>query len=340
MKTKELSAEQLFEKLKHITLGSKTCLYTLEKCAKLSPLINKINQLKSEKNALILAHSYLSPEIIYGVADFSGDSFELSKKAKETDADIIIFAAVKFMAETAKLLNPNKHVFIPSQHNGCSLADSINAEQVKHLKNQFPDHTFVCYINTTAEVKAYCDVCVTSSNALPIIKAIPNKNIYFLPDKLMAQNIILQCENQNIDKNIRYWDGTCYVHQEYDPELSKYIKLKYPESKLVAHPECEPNVAQQADFVGSTSQMINYVKQSNANQYFLLTECGLSSRLQLEVPNKEFIGSCTLCQYMKANTLENILATLESPTSAQRILLPKAIQKKALSCINAMFKYS
>lgn len=340
MATKTISAEQLYTKVKDIKLGSNNCLYTFEKCQKMAPLINEINDLKNQSNSLILAHSYVSPEIIFGVSDFSGDSFELSKKAKETKADNIIFAAVKFMAETAKLLNPQKKVYIPSKHNGCSLADSITVTDILNLKKKYPDHTFVCYINTSADIKAHCDICVTSSNAFNIISAITNPNIYFLPDKLMAQNLILQCRQNNINKNITYWDGTCYVHEQYDPELSNYIKQNNPSAKLVAHPECKSDVAQNADFLGSTSQMINYVKKSTSKEFFLLTECGLSTKLQLELPHKKFIGSCSLCQYMKANTLENILFTLKHPEKAQEIKLNQQVQQNALNCIEKMFYYT
>lgn len=330
----------LYNALKDVKVGGTTCKFTMEKCEEIAPVINEINRLKKEKNALILAHSYVSPEIIHGVADVVGDSYELSKRAKETNADTIIFAAVRFMAETAKLLNPTKQVIIPSHNNGCTLADSITGDDVKALRAAHPDYTFVCYINTVAEVKAHCDVCVTSSNVYKIITEIPNDKIYFLPDKLMGENIQHYLTENNINKTLKYTDGTCYVHEAYDPEMIDFLKLEYPGVKVLAHPECKPEVLSNSDYVGSTSQMVNYVKENNADHFFLLTECGLTSRLQLESPQKSFIGSCTLCKYMHSNTLDQILQSLKNPDKDLIVSIPEDTQEKALACINAMFDYA
>lgn len=337
---KKWTTESLFNALKHIKLAGNTCLYTIEKCEELVPIINRINILKQEKNAIVLAHSYVVPDIIHTVADFTGDSYELSKRAKESSANTIIFSAVKFMAESAKLLNPNKTVIAPSEPNGCSLADSITGEDVKKLKQQYPNYAFVCYINTTADVKAECDVCVTSSNVYAIVEAIPNENIYFLPDKLMGKNIINELEKKGIKKNIKFWGGTCYVHEEYSPEMIEYIRIQYPDVHILAHPECDESIIKQSDYVGSTSQMINAVKNSNHKQYFLLTECGLTSRLQLEVPSKTFVGTCTMCKYMKANSLSDIEKALIDPKKDQIIEISEETRQKALSCIDAMFEYT
>ena len=333
------TGEKLFRTLQHIKLGGSVCLYTPEQCQTLAPLINEINRIKKETNSLILAHSYVSPEIIHGVADFTGDSYELSKKAKLTNADTIIFVAVRFMAETAKLLNPEKNVVIPGQLNGCSLADSITGSDVRELKKKYPDYTFVCYINTSAAVKAECHVCVTSSNVYQIIEKIPNSKIYFLPDKLMAKNIINHFKTNPINKTIKFWDGTCYVHEAYDPEMIDYIKRQYNDVDVVSHPECTPDIIQKSDFVGSTSQMINYVNTSSAPAYFMLTECGLTSRLQLENPSKNFVGSCSLCKYMKDNTLSNIKEALINPKSELTITIDSDTSKQAVECINRMFEY-
>lgn len=335
-----ITPESLFEKLGNITIGGTTCLYTQEKCAEMAPIINKINTLKKEKNAIILAHSYISPEIIHGVADHVGDSYELSKNAKDTKADTIIFVAVKFMAETAKILNPNKTVLIPSKINGCSLADSITGEEVAALKKSHPDYTFVCYINTSAEVKAHCDVCVTSSNVTKIIEAIPNDKIYFLPDRLMAENVINDLKKKGIKKTIKTTAGTCYVHEEYNPEMIDYIRLKNPGVEIVSHPECSAGIVGHSDYVGSTSQMINYVKNSEKDTFYLLTECGLSSRLQLEAPEKKFIGSCTMCKYMKSNTLEDIARVLKTPDPEDIITLKEKTITDAKHCIDEMFRYA
>jgi quinolinate synthase len=303
----------------------------------MAPLVNRINQLKQEKNAVLLVHSYVSPEIIATVADFVGDSYGLSQDAMNTDAEIIIFCAVKFMAETAKILNPNKRVFVPTELNGCTLADAITAQDVQKLRKQFPDYTFVCYINTTAEVKAECDVCVTSGNVYRIIENLPNPNIYFLPDKLMGQNIAEELQKKGITKNLKYWHGTCYAHEAYEAEMIDFIRLQYPKVRICSHPECKPEVLHKSDFVGSTGQIINYVKTSPDEQFFLLTECGLTDRLKLDCPDKSFVGTCTLCKYMKANTLSGILQTLENLPKEAEIELNPTIQTRALACVQAMF---
>lgn len=335
-----ITGPELFKKLEHLKIGGNTCLYTPEKCDELAPLINEINQLKKEKNAYILAHSYVTPDIIYGVADWVGDSYELSKRAKEVNQDTIVFAAVKFMADTAKLLNPSKTVIIPSKNNGCSLADSITGVQVKQLRAKYPEHTFVCYINTTADVKAECDVCVTSSNVYHIIEKLPNDKIYFLPDRLMAINVIEHLKAKGIEKQVIYWDGACYVHDEYDADLIRYFRTEFPNLEVVSHPECNDGVIKESDFVGSTSQMINYVKQSDKTQFFMLTECGLIDRLKLEAPGKEFVGTCTMCRYMKSNSLAHIKRVLQQPDPEDIITIDDATRENALKCIEKMFFYA
>jgi len=338
--THKMSPQELYEKLKNIRVGTTVCQFSLKKCAELVPLINEINELKEEKNAVILVHSYVSPEIIYGVADFVGDSYQLSVDATRTSASTIVFAAVRFMGETAKILNPQKEVLIPGLLDGCSLAESITATEVRKLHKQFPKHTFVCYINTTADVKAECDVCVTSANVHDIIEAIPNDKIYFLPDKFMGQNIILEMARRGVKKDIQYYRGTCYVHEEYGTEQIHRVRLEYPEAKIVSHPECNTEVCEQSDFVGSTSQMIRYMAESEAKEFLMLTECGLSSRIQVEMPHKRFVGSCTMCKYMKSNSLEDIRRVLVKPTARDRVIIDENVRFKAKKCIAAMFKYA
>jgi len=341
MLTKEkITAQQLYDKLKNVKVGGTVCHYSLKKCEEMVPTINEIIDLKEEKNACILAHSYVSPEIIYGVSDFVGDSYKLSKDAMSTTAGTIVFAAVRFMGETAQILNPEKEVLVPGLLDGCTLADSITAEQVKELRKEFPEHTFVCYINTTAQVKAECDVCVTSANVYTIVQNIPNDKIYFLPDKLMGQNLIAEMERRGIKKDIQYYPGTCYVHEEYDPEQIFRIRTEYPDVKVVSHPECTPEVCRDSDFVGSTSQMFRYMKDSPHQKFLMLTECGLSARLQVELPEKQLVGSCTLCRYMKSNTLQDILRVLKNPGARDRVVLDEATRKNALKCIEAMFRYN
>jgi quinolinate synthase len=329
----------LYEALKDVKIGGNICKFSMEKCETLFPLVAEINRLKHEKNAIILAHSYVSPEIQVAVADFVGDSYELSKWARDTKAETIVFSAVKFMAETAKLLSPKKTVLVPSKRNGCSLADSITAADMDNLREKYPDATFVCYINTTAAVKARCDVCVTSSNVYKIIEAIPNDHIVFVPDKLMGENIIQYAKEKEISKTIRLWDGTCYVHETYEPEMIHYLRQEHPGLKVVSHPECSPAIVDVSDYVGSTSQMIRYVKETEAEAYFLLTECGLAGRLQSEISGKVFVGSCTMCRYMKANTLEDILRVLQTPDLDDVIEIGDQDRINALKCIDAMFAY-
>ncbi len=338
--TPTITAAQLYEKLKDIRVGGTVCHYSLKKCEELVPFINEINHFKKEKNAVILAHSYVSPEITYGVADFTGDSFGLSKSAMKTNASTIVFAAVRFMGETAKILNPKKEVLIPSLLDGCSLADSINAGQVRALRKQFPGHTFVCYINTTAEVKAECDVCVTSANVNTIVEKIPNDKIYFLPDKLMGENLRNEMKRRGLKKDIQFYSGICYVHEVYDADLIHRVRLEYPNVKVLSHPECHPKVCAESDFVGSTSQMITYMQTATAKEYLMLTECGLASRLQVETPGKKFVGSCVLCKYMKSNTLEDILRVLKNPENKDKVVLDETLRVKALRCVEAMFKYA
>jgi quinolinate synthase len=335
-----LTAAELFDRLKHVKVGGNTCVFSMKKCEEFIPKIHRIEALKKENNAVVLAHSYVSPEILFSVADKVGDSYELSKYAKKTSAQTIVFAAVKFMGETAKILNPGKTVVTPSSFNGCSLADSITGSQVETLRRQYPDYTFVCYINTTAEVKAQCDVCVTSSNVYKIIENIPNSKIYFLPDRLMGKNIENEAKKRGLEKTIKYWDGVCYVHEEYDPDMVRFFRSEYPGIKIVSHPECHEEVVKSSDFVGSTSQMVNYVEKSTASTFFLLTECGLADRIGLDGQGKKLVGTCTMCKYMKSNTLDNILEALESPPAETIIEISGPVQEKAQNCIDNMFTYA
>jgi quinolinate synthase len=307
----------------------------------MAPLVDEINRLKKEKNAVILVHSYVHPEIIYGVGDFTGDSYQLSKNAKEADADLIIFVAVRFMAETAKALNPGKEVRIPSRLSGCSLADSITGEDVRRLKAAHPDFTFVCYINTSAEVKAECDVCVTSSNVYNIVERIPSDKIYFLPDKLMGENLQDEMKRRGVKKEIRLYEGNCYVHAEYDAGRVDRLRKKYPEIKILSHPECSRDIIEQSDVVASTTGMMDYMRQDEkGSAYLLLTECGLAGRAQVEMPGKTFIGPCLECKYMKSNSLEDVRRVLLNPEPEDLIEITPEIREGSLRCIDAMFHYA
>src|SRR3989338_138143 len=340
LKTTHITAEDLYEKLKNIKVGGTVCHYSLMKCEELTPIINEINELKEEKNAVILAHSYISPEIIYVVSDFVGDSYKLSRNAMTTTASTIVFTAVRFMGETAKILNPEKEVLIPAPLDGCTLADSINAAQVRRLRQQYPGYTFVCYINTTAEVKAECDVCVTSSNVYKIVERIPSDKIYFLPDKLMGQNLVNEMHARGVHKTISYYTGACYVHEEYGQDQIFRVRTEYPNVKVVSHPECSPAVVAHSDFVGSTAEMLGYMRETESKEFLMLTECGLSSRLQKEFSEKKLVGTCTLCRYMKSNTLADILRAMKNPAPRDRVVLDGTTRRRAARTIEAMFAYT
>ena len=315
--------EKLFEKLKKVD-------WTMEKCEEIAPLTLEINQLKKEKNTVILAHSYQPPEIMYGVGDHLGDSYGLSMKAKETDADIIVFCSVHFMAETAKILNPTKEVRVPSKAS-CSLAESITPEDIKKLRDEHPNAGVICYVNTTAEVKAECDACCTSSNALKIIDGMPQDEIIFVPDEFMCANL-----QPLTKKKLIGWKGRCIVHEEFSDDTVRQIKEMYPEAKILVHSECTPNVVKESDLMGSTTDILNYVFDSDAKQFMLVTECGITDRVKAEFKEKEVLGSCILCPYMKEITLEGVLKCLKSPSSDQIINLPEDVINRAKKSLDKM----
>jgi quinolinate synthase len=336
--TIEAEAERLLGSLMHVDCDPHGRKWNIETCREIAPLTLEINRLKREKNAVILTHSYVEPEIIYGVGDFKGDSYYLSEMAKKSQAKIIVFAGVVFMAETAKILSPNAMVVVPDRHSGCSLADSIDGDGVRKLKALYPDATVVCYINSTADVKAESDVCVTSGNVYDIVANLPSQRIIFVPDRLMAENVRSELKRRGVTKEIISSDGTCLVHDQFTPEQIAQARVQFPGLKVVAHPECTAEVAALADFVGSTGAMMKYVKTTNAPYYLMLTECGLVSRLQVETPEKNFIGGCRLCPYMKMNTLEKVRDALLAPRPDQIITLDEDLRRRAARCIERMFE--
>jgi len=333
----EAEALRLLRLLIHVecSTGRK---WNIETCREIAPLTLEINRLKKEKNAVILTHSYVEPEVIYGVGDFKGDSYYLADQARKAKADIIVFAGVVFMAETAKILSPDALVVVPDRDSGCSLADSLTGEDVRRLKALYPQAAVVCYINCTADVKAESDVCVTSSNVYNIVAGLPEKQILFVPDRLMADNIRKELANRDIDKEIISSDGTCVVHEEFTVEQINEARKTFPGLKIVAHPECTQEVAAAVDFLGSTGEMMKYVKTTEAPYFLMLTECGLVSRLAIEDPEKNFIGGCRLCPYMKMNSLLKIRDALLDPQPEQIITLEEDLRKRALSCIERMFE--
>ncbi|MBI2597788.1 MAG: quinolinate synthase NadA [Candidatus Diapherotrites archaeon] len=292
-------AKRLHSKLKYLN-------YSLNDCLPFAPFTLEINRLKLEKNAVILAHNYQRAEIIYGIADYHGDSLGLSRQAKETGADTIVFCGVHFMAETAKILSPKKKVLIPDHKAGCSLSESITSQDVLQLRKKYPHAGVVTYVNTSAEVKAESDVVCTSANALKIIEEMPQKEIIFLPDTFMAQNLA-----KKTAKKIIPWHGTCIVHETFSPEQIDAYRGTYPDIKVLAHTECKPEVVAKADLAGGTSDMSRYVQNSSAGTFMLVTECGMSDMLQVQFPHKKFVVPCAICPHMKKINLENILASLK-----------------------------
>ena len=308
--------------------------YDRARCAEIAALAAEIRELKGIRKAVVLAHNYQRPEI-FEVADFIGDSLELARKAATVDADVIVFCGVHFMAETAKILNPQKTVLLPNLAAGCSLADSITgealAERREELRKLYPDLAVVSYVNTTAEVKAESDVCCTSSNAVRIVEALPNQNILFTPDENLAAYVQSQTK-----KNIVAWNGSCYVHHQIRPEHIQRVREAMPHVQVIAHPECRADVLALADAVLSTSGMIDYAKKSAAHEFLIVTECGLSDRLLLELPEKKFYKACKLCQYMKMITLEETAEALRS--LRHPILIEEDVRARAERAIRRMLE--
>jgi quinolinate synthase len=308
--------------------------YTPERCGALADAIAEIRSLKEARNAVILAHNYQRPEI-FQVADFVGDSLELARQATKVDRDVIVFCGVHFMAETAKILNPTKTVILPDLRAGCSLADAVTGEALAdrkaELRQVYPDLMVVGYVNTTADVKAECDACCTSSNAAKVVEAMPTEHVLFVPDKNLAAYVQSQTTKQIIA-----WDGNCYVHHQITPEQILAVKRGLPHLKVLAHPECRQDVLGVADAVLSTSGMVAYAKESPAHDFLIVTECGLSDRLVLEVPEKKFYKSCKLCQYMKMITLEGTRDALRDLTP--EITLDEDVRLRAKRALDRMLE--
>jgi len=306
--------------------------WSQDDCDVIAPLTEEINRRKKEQNAIILAHSYQTPDIMYGIADVIGDSYSLSKIASQHPAKKIIFCSVYFMGETAKILSPEKDVLVPARA-GCSLAESITAKDVRQLKTQYPDRPVICYINTTAEVKAQSDVCCTSSNALKVIHSFPDEEIIFIPDKLMGQN--LQKETK---KKLILWNGTCVVHERFDEARIRDIRTQFPNAKLLAHTECSPGVVSVVDMAGSTGQMLDFVAHTDTTDFVLITECGITDRIKTEFPNKNIVGTCNLCPYMKSIMMKDVLTALTNPRADQIVTIPDDILKKAKQSLERMME--
>lgn len=296
-------------------------------------MIEKINQLKKEKNAVILAHYYAS-EDVQAIADYVGDSFYLAKIAKQSNEDIIVFAGVKFMGESAKILNPNKKVLMPNNNADCAMAHMVKDGIIEQLKQQYEDLAVVCYINSTAALKCQSDVCVTSSNAVKIVKALPNKNIFFIPDKHLGSFVAKQVPEKNIILN----DGYCPIHAQINQNQVEAIKMAHPNALVLTHPECNERIVNISDFIGSTSEIMSYAKNSDALEYIICTEDGVNYQLMKDNPNKHFYypNPRPCCLDMKLNTLESIYDVLLHENN--EVIVDESIAQKALLPLKKMLE--
>ncbi len=296
-----------------------------------APYIYEINKLKKQKNAIILAHNYQTPEIYHGISDFSADSLALAIEAAKTKADIIVMCGVHFMAETAKLMSPSKKVLLPDMRAGCSLSSSITGKNVRELKKKYPGVPVVSYVNTSADVKSETDICCTSANAVKIVNSLGVKKVIFLPDDYLAKYVASQT-----DVEIISWKGTCEVHEQFNDEEINQIRKENPGIKVIAHPECPPEVIEASDFTGSTSGMIKYVKDNQPEKVMMVTECSMSDNVQVDNPNVKFIRPCNLCPHMKRITLPKILDCLQNESN--EILMDKVTIEKARKSVERMTK--
>ncbi len=296
-------------------------------------MTDKINRLKKEKNAVILAHYYAPPEV-QEIADYVGDSFYLAKLAKESDAEIIVFCGVNFMGESAKILNPNKKVLMPEPTADCPMAHMVARGKIEQMRAQYEDLAVVCYINSTAELKCQSDVCVTSSNAVKIVQALPNKNIFFIPDKNLGRFVAEQVP----DKNVIINDGYCPIHVSITAQQLEAEKAKHPDALVLSHPECEDCVLYQSDYIGSTADIIKYASQSRCSEFIVCTENGVSFELAEKNKSKSFYfpSPCPKCTDMKLNSLEKLLYVLE--TEENEITVSEDVCRKALLPLNKMLE--
>lgn len=295
-----------------------------------APLIDEINRLKKEKNAVILAHNYQTPEIYHCVADVVGDSLKLARDAMAVEADTIVLCGVHFMAETAKILNPSKRVLIPDYKAGCSLAESITADDILRLKAQYPGVPVVTYVNTTAEVKAVSDICCTSGNAVEVIESLGTDRVIMLPDKYLAANIAKQTGVEVVT-----WEkGRCEVHEQFTPDQVQDFRDQNPGVVVIAHPECTPEVVAASDFSGSTAQMAQYVTDKKPEKVFMVTECSMSDNVAADHPEVDFVKPCTVCPHMKRITLSKILTTLRD--GLYEVDVEPALAEKARAAVDRM----
>jgi quinolinate synthase len=294
-----------------------------------APYVKAINELKKQRNAVILAHNYQTPEIYNCVADFVGDSLQLAREASKVNADVIVQCGVHFMAETAKILNPDKTVLIPDRRAGCSLADAITGEDVRLLRERFPGVPVVTYVNTSAEVKAESDICCTSSNALQVVESLGAERVIFLPDEYLAKYVASQT-----NVKIIAWKGHCEVHERFTADELKLYRESDPSIQIIAHPECPPDVIAEADFTGSTAHMIDWVRERKPKRVVMVTECSMADNVQAELPDVQFVRPCNLCPHMKRITLPKILDSLLE--MKEEVVVDPAIAAKARRAVERM----
>ena len=299
-----------------------------------APYVEAINRLKAERRAVILAHNYMTPEIYHGVADVVGDSLQLAIRASEVDAEVIVQCGVHFMAETSKILTPAKTVLIPDREAGCSLAESVTPADIEAMRARHPGAPVVTYVNTSAEVKAVSDVCCTSSNAAQIVAAMESETVIMAPDKHLARNVAKQVPQ----KTIVWWDGACVVHERFTADDLRLFREGRPDALIIAHPECPTDVVDAADFAGSTSGIIDFVRRERPREAMLVTECSMASNISDELPEVEFVGPCNMCPYMKTITLEKILWSLHAMEGAVEV--DPEIAAKARAPIERMIALS
>jgi quinolinate synthase len=294
-----------------------------------APYIRAIEALKAERDAVILAHNYMTPEIFHGVADISGDSLQLAIEATKVPNQVIVQCGVHFMAETSKILSPSKTVLIPDARAGCSLAASITGPDIAGMRAEYPGAKVVSYVNTTAEVKAASDICCTSANALDVVEAMPGDTVIMTPDGFLARNVAAESS-----KRIVWWEGTCMVHERFTPEELRAYREDNPGVVIIAHPECPPDVIEEADFSGSTAGMIGWVRANKPAKVVMVTECSMSDNVAAEIPETEFIRPCNICPHMKRITLENILWSLHTMT--EEVTVKEEFLSPARAAVEAM----
>jgi quinolinate synthase len=311
----------------------------------------EINVLKTQKNAVILGHNYMEPALFYSIPDFTGDSLDLSRKAAQTDKDIIVFCGVRFMAETAKILNPTKTVLLPAERAGCSLAASITAADVRTLKARFPGVPVVSYVNTYADVKAESDICCTSSNAKAVVDSLKSDTVIFLPDEYLAKNVANETgkhivfpsmepharEESNLDYQMIGWHGRCEVHEKFTVADIQAVRDQFPDVVVLSHPECSPEVVAASDFSGSTNAMIRYVKETHASRYLVLTECAMGDNIAAANPEKDMLRLCMVrCPHMNTITMEETRDSLKF--NRYVINIPEEIRLRALKAVQRMIE--